>query len=67
MNKKYTKRSLALIGTLSLAAAPAMILAGCSDSDGPFEEAGESIDDAADDVGDSLDDAADEVEDAVDG
>lgn len=66
MNTKFSKRSLALIGTLSLAAAPALLLTGC-DEDEPMEEVGESIDDAADDVGDAFDDAADEVEDAVDG
>lgn len=32
---------------------------------GPAEEAGENIDEAADEAGDAMDDAADEVEDAV--
>jgi len=30
---------------------------------GPFEEAGETLDDAADDIGDSLEDAADDIDD----
>ncbi len=32
---------------------------------GPAEEAGENIDEAADEAGDAMDDAADEAEDAV--
>lgn len=67
MSSKSTKRAIAVIGTLSLAAAPALLLAGCDDNDEPMEEVGESIDDAADEVGDSFEDAADEVEDAADG
>ncbi len=55
-----SKKSAALILFASLG------LAGCP-SDGPLEEAGETLDEAADDVGDAIDDAADEVEDAVDG
>lgn len=67
MNTKSTKRAIAIIGTFSLAATPAFLLAGCDDHDEPMEEIGESIDDAADDVGDAVDDAADEVDDAIDG
>ncbi|WP_347330512.1 hypothetical protein [Marinimicrobium locisalis] len=33
---------------------------------GPAEEAGEDIDEAAEETGDAMDDAADEAEDAVD-
>jgi hypothetical protein len=40
-------------------------LVGC-DNDGPMEEAGESVDQAADDAGDATEDAADDVEDTVD-
>ena len=39
-----------------------ILAAGCS-NDGPFEEAGEEIDDAVNDVEESVEDAADEVED----
>jgi len=42
------------------------LLAGCPDNDGPLEEAGEEIDEAADEVGDDIEDAAEEVEDEVD-
>lgn len=38
------------------------LLSGCED-EGPFEEAGEEIEDSIDDAGDALEDAADEIED----
>jgi predicted small lipoprotein YifL len=38
-------------------------LTGCTKK-GPFEEAGEEIDDTFDDVGDAIEDAADDVDDA---
>lgn len=59
------KRSLAVLAALPLASAPLWLLAGC-DSEGPAEQAGEKIDEAADDVGDAVEDAADEIDDAVD-
>lgn len=38
----------------------------CDRQEGPIEEMGESVDDAADEVEDAVDDAADETEDAAD-
>lgn len=43
-----------------------LVATGCEDNDGPMEDIGEGIDDAADDVGDAVEDAADEVEDTTD-
>ena len=43
-----------------------LVATGCEDNDGPVENMGESIDDAADEAGDAMEDAADDVEDAVD-
>ncbi len=43
-----------------------LVTTGCDDNDGPVEDMGEAIDEAADDAGDAIEDAADEVEDAVD-
>jgi hypothetical protein len=43
-----------------------LVATGCEDNDGPMEEVGEGIDEAADEAGDAIEDAADEVEDAVD-
>lgn len=39
-------------------------LAAC-ESQGPMEEAGESVDDTVNDAGDALEDAGDETEDSV--
>jgi len=64
MKTKRTTRTLAMLSAFSLAATPAFVLVGCDE--GPAEEVGESIDDAADDAGDAIDDAADDVDDAVD-
>ena len=63
------KLNLMLIGLL-------FALAGCVEDDGPFEQAGEEIDEAVEDVqtqgedplnqiDDALDEAADEAEDAL--
>lgn len=41
------KRAALVLG-LALATAP---LAACDDDDGPFEEAGEDVDDAVEDIG----------------
>jgi hypothetical protein len=40
-------------------------LQGCEE-EGPMEEAGEEIDDAADEAGDEIDDAVDDIEDDID-
>lgn len=48
---------------LGLISAP---LAACDRDDGPAEELGEELDDAADDIGDAAEDAAEELEDAAD-
>lgn len=41
------------------------VMTGCEE-EGPFERAGENIDDGVDEVGDDLNDAADEIEDDLD-
>jgi hypothetical protein len=56
---------LRLAGVASLAAA-GLTLAACDANDGPAEETGRAIDNAADDTADAVEDAADEVEDAAD-
>lgn len=33
---------------------------GCPNNDGPFEDAGESIDEAGEEIGDEIDDATDD-------
>lgn len=66
MNTKKTTRTLAMLGALSLAATPALVLVGCDDSSDSAEDIGESFDDAVDDTGDAIEDAADDVEDAID-
>lgn len=53
-----------LAGVASLATA-AMGLAACDTNDGPAEETGRAIDNAADDAADAVDDAADDLEDAA--
>ena len=52
-----------LIG-LSLIAVFLFSATACRD-EGPAEEMGRELDEAAEDIGDSLDDAADELEDAT--
>lgn len=47
---------------LGIATAP---LAAC-ESDGPFEDAGEEVDDAIDEAGEALEDAGDEIQDELD-
>ncbi len=54
---KYVKTTL-LMMLLGLA------VAGCEQK-GPFEEAGESIDEAAEDVGNAAEDACEDVKDAA--
>jgi hypothetical protein len=48
------KASQAALWT-ALAITPLMGLVGCDDNDGPMEEAGEAIDDAADEIEDAVD------------
>ena len=48
-----------------LLATSACALSACND-DGPFEEAGEKVDDAIDDAGDAVEDLGDEIDDATD-
>ena len=40
------------------------VLQACDDNDGPLEEAGEAIDDAADDVGDAIEEACEDATDS---
>jgi hypothetical protein len=51
--------------TLSLLLACGL-LAGCPNNDGPMEEAGETIDEAAEDAGEAIEDGAEKVDDAID-
>lgn len=39
-------------------------LQACDDNDGPLEDAGEAIDDAADDVGDAIEEACEDATDS---
>ncbi len=47
------------ITTLPAAVALCMMLAACNDNEGPFERAGEAIDESLNDAGRALEDAAD--------
>jgi len=49
--------ALAAARVLAVAPIPLVLLAGCDE--GPFEEAGEKIDDTVDDAKDAVDDATD--------
>lgn len=65
MNQKRTGFPWASAGFVMLALAlPG--LTGCDANDGPAEEMGETLDDAADEAGDAMEDAADDMEDAAD-
>lgn len=56
-----------LTRTLSIIALATMLgLAGCVDNDGPAEELGESIDDAAAEVSEGVENACEDVADGVD-
>ncbi|MGD8176006.1 hypothetical protein [Marinimicrobium sp. ARAG 43.8] len=59
LSKRVRSIALAIFLVLSGGA----FLTACDQ--GPAEEAGENIDDAADDAGDAMEDAADEVEDSM--
>ena len=43
--------------TIALMFGASIGLSACDNNDGPMEEAGEAMDDAADDMGDAIDDA----------
>ena len=43
-----------------------LALGGCPEKKGPFEKAGEKMDEAVDEAGDKLDEAKDEVSDKLD-
>ncbi|MDA3934660.1 MAG: hypothetical protein PF630_10110 [Gammaproteobacteria bacterium] len=64
MHIKSTLKSLLLSPLLALVliTGSALVLTGCEDQ-GPVEEAGEAIDEAAEDTADAIDDAAEELED----
>ncbi|MGV3592451.1 MAG: hypothetical protein ACO1PZ_12235 [Gammaproteobacteria bacterium] len=51
---------------LMLMMAGLFTLQACDTNEGPLEEAGEEIDQAADDVGDNIEDAADDLNDGID-
>jgi hypothetical protein len=53
------------IFTLSLMLMTALLVGAC-EKEGPAEQAGKNIDEAAEKTGDKLEDAADQVEDAAD-
>jgi hypothetical protein len=53
-----------LAGVASLATA-ALALAACDTNDGPAEETGRAVDNAADNAADAVEDAADDLEDAA--
>ncbi|MEX0775648.1 MAG: hypothetical protein WD042_08015 [Phycisphaeraceae bacterium] len=54
-----------LIVATGLLVMGSVTMTGCEDDNGPLEEAGEAIDDAAKDVKEGVEDAADEVEDKM--
>lgn len=56
MTKSIQKIASAFILALALP------LAGCPDRDGPMEEAGEKVDEAAEDVSESVDEAVDDLQ-----
>lgn len=60
MIRVFTKKLLPALFVGSLAG----MLMACEEQ-GPAEEIGESIDDAAEEAGDAIEDAADEAEEAV--
>lgn len=51
--------------TLAALFLSAFLAIGC-DNDGPMEDAGESIDDAASDVGNAVEDACEDIKDSAD-
>lgn len=48
--------------TIALASLLLLGLAACTDRDGPLENLGDEIEDAAEDAGDAIEDAADELD-----
>lgn len=63
-SKKGTSLLLHILGIAALGIGVASAT-GC-ENDGPMENAGEAVDEAADDAADAVDDAADNIDDAVD-
>lgn len=61
MRAGNTRKALMSAGIFALA----MALTGCSEEQGPAEEAGEQIDEAAEDLQDDAGEAAEETGDAV--
>jgi hypothetical protein len=59
MKKSTTTRRNAWLSGLFVAALLGLPLAGCDVDEGPFEELGEEVDDAADEIGDEVEDATD--------
>ena len=57
---------MTLIKRMFLLVLFALPLAACDTNDGPAEELGENLDNAAEETRDAVEDAGDEVEDAVD-
>ena len=55
-------RILAALLTITFA----LLLVGCADSDGPFEQAGEEVDEAIEETSEAVEDAAEDLEDGVD-
>lgn len=60
MNKISTLTIATLFAGLPLAG-----LAGC-EREGPFERAGEDVDEVVDDAGDEMEEVGDEIDDAID-
>ncbi|WP_420429019.1 hypothetical protein [Algiphilus sp.] len=57
-------RALAL--ALFMGVGSIALLSGCDSNDGPAEEMGESIDEAAEEAGDAMEEAGDEMEETAD-
>lgn len=57
---------MTLIKRMFLLVLFALPLAACDTNEGPAEELGENLDNAAEETQDAVEDAGDEVEDAVD-
>lgn len=57
---------MTLIKRMFLLVLFALPLAACDTNEGPAEELGENLDNAAEETRDAVEDAGDEVEDAVD-
>ena len=58
-DKRMLEKLRISVVTLALLFGASLSLAACDNNDGPMEEAGEAMDDAADDMGDAIEDATD--------